>query len=50
MGLIMATGNYNFFNFLISIECVAILVDSDEFKFCKYSISFMLARREVYEM
>ncbi|KAL3981908.1 Lipase maturation factor family protein [Acanthocheilonema viteae] len=33
MSLIMATGNYNFFNLLISIECVAILVDSDEFKF-----------------
>ncbi|KAM3726578.1 Lipase maturation factor [Dirofilaria immitis] len=33
MGLIMATGNYNFFNLLISIQCVAILVDSDEFKF-----------------
>ncbi|CAG9537807.1 unnamed protein product [Cercopithifilaria johnstoni] len=33
MALIMATGNYNFFNLLISIECIAILVDSDEFKF-----------------
>uniref|UniRef100_A0A158Q8Z8 Lipase maturation factor n=1 Tax=Elaeophora elaphi TaxID=1147741 RepID=A0A158Q8Z8_9BILA len=33
MGMIMATGNYNFFNLLISIECVAILVDSDEFRF-----------------
>ncbi|VDK86308.1 unnamed protein product [Litomosoides sigmodontis] len=33
MALIMATGNYNFFNLLISVECVAILVDSDEFKF-----------------
>ncbi|VIO86413.1 Uncharacterized protein BM_BM5010 [Brugia malayi] len=33
MSLIMATGNYNFFNLLISVECVAVLVDSDEFKF-----------------
>ncbi|EFO17137.2 expressed sequence, partial [Loa loa] len=33
MCLIMATGNYNFFNLLISVECVAVLVDSDEFRF-----------------
>ncbi|VDN29152.1 unnamed protein product [Gongylonema pulchrum] len=33
MCLIMATGNYNFFNILISVQCFAIIVDSDEYKF-----------------
>lgn len=42
----MATGNYNFFNLLIAVECVAILVDSDEFNFCKHLISLMLSRCE----
>lgn len=39
MVLIMITGNYNFFNTLIAVQCASIIVGSDEYKFCKLSIS-----------